>query len=68
MIGFAVGGAFLGLAYFDLPYNVMVMAVCATYVVRRELSQTQPAPAGPAASPQGPARPAAAQMAGMRGP
>jgi probable O-glycosylation ligase (exosortase A-associated) len=27
LIGFAVGGAFLSLAYFDLPYNMMVMAV-----------------------------------------
>lgn len=29
MIGFAVGGAFLSLAYFDLPYNIMVVVVCA---------------------------------------
>jgi putative inorganic carbon (hco3(-)) transporter len=27
MIGYAVGGAFLSLAYFDLPYNVMVILV-----------------------------------------
>lgn len=27
LIGFGVGGAFLSLAYFDLPYNVMVMLV-----------------------------------------
>ena len=26
-VGFAVGGAFLSLSYFDLPYNVMVMVV-----------------------------------------
>lgn len=28
MIGFAAGGSFLSLAYFDLPYNVMVVVVC----------------------------------------
>ena len=29
LIGYVVGGAFLSLAYFDLPYNMMVMAVLA---------------------------------------
>jgi probable O-glycosylation ligase (exosortase A-associated) len=29
LIGFAVGGAFLSLAYYDLPYNMMVMVVLA---------------------------------------
>ncbi len=28
IVGYAVGGAFLSLAYFDLPYNVMVILVC----------------------------------------
>ena len=27
LLGYAVGGAFLSLAYFDLPYNIMVLAV-----------------------------------------
>lgn len=27
ILGFAVGGAFLSLAYFDLPYNILVMLV-----------------------------------------
>lgn len=27
LVGFLVGGAFLSLAYFDLPYNIMVMVV-----------------------------------------
>jgi len=36
MIGFAVGGAFLSLAYWDLPYNMTVMLVCASYVLRRQ--------------------------------
>ncbi|WP_394788248.1 putative O-glycosylation ligase, exosortase A system-associated [Rhodoferax sp.] len=29
LVGYAVGGAFLSLAYFDLPYNVMVLVVVA---------------------------------------
>jgi probable O-glycosylation ligase (exosortase A-associated) len=29
LAAFAVGGAFLSLSYFDLPYNLMVMVVCA---------------------------------------
>ncbi|MDT3680096.1 MAG: putative O-glycosylation ligase, exosortase A system-associated [Burkholderiaceae bacterium] len=29
LIGYAVGGAFLSLAYFDLPYNILVMLVVA---------------------------------------
>ena len=36
MIGYAVTGAFLSLAYYDLPYNVMVMAVVAQRIVRQE--------------------------------
>ena len=27
LVGYAVGGAFLSLAYFDLPYNIMVILV-----------------------------------------
>lgn len=27
MVGYAVGGAFLGLAYFDLPYHILVIVV-----------------------------------------
>lgn len=30
LVGYAVGGAFLSLAYFDLPYNILVMAVICT--------------------------------------
>lgn len=29
LVGYAVGGAFLSMPYFDLPYNMMVMAVLA---------------------------------------
>ena len=31
LVGYAVGGAFLSLSYFDLPYNIMV-AICVTLV------------------------------------
>lgn len=27
LVGYAVGGAFLGLAYFDLPYHLMIIVV-----------------------------------------
>jgi putative inorganic carbon (HCO3(-)) transporter len=36
MVAYAVGGAFLSLAYFDLPYDVMVMVVIATRVVQHQ--------------------------------
>ena len=36
MVGYAVGGAFLSLAYYDLPYNVMVMLVaCRFWLLER---------------------------------
>ena len=31
MVGYAVGGAFLSLAYWDLPYNIMVMLIATKY-------------------------------------
>lgn len=34
LVGYAVGGAFLSLAYFDLPYNILVMLVVAKRVLR----------------------------------
>jgi probable O-glycosylation ligase (exosortase A-associated) len=36
MIGYGVAGAFLSLAYFDLPYNLMIMAVAAQRILRAE--------------------------------
>lgn len=35
LVGYALGGAFLSLAYFDLPYNMMVMVVLARVWVMR---------------------------------
>jgi probable O-glycosylation ligase (exosortase A-associated) len=36
LVGYAVGGAFLSLAYFDLPYNLLVLVVVARRCVERE--------------------------------
>lgn len=35
LVGFAVGGSFLSLAYFDLPYDLMVMVVLARRWIER---------------------------------
>ena len=53
MIGYAATGAFLSLAYFDLPYNVAVVAVLALHFVRKavvaeSLQATSPLPGAPA--------------------
>jgi probable O-glycosylation ligase (exosortase A-associated) len=37
--GYAVGGAFLGLAYFDLPYHFVAITVLARLFVERELAE-----------------------------
>jgi len=36
LIGYAVGGAFLGLAYFDLPYHFMAIIVILRIIVQKE--------------------------------
>lgn len=40
LVGFVVGGAFLSLAYFDLPYNLLVLIVVARRYVERTLRAT----------------------------
>ncbi|MEW5781480.1 MAG: putative O-glycosylation ligase, exosortase A system-associated [Pseudomonadota bacterium] len=40
-VGFAVGGAFLSLPYFDLPYNLMVMVVLARKWVEKRAWETE---------------------------
>lgn len=40
MIGFAVSGAFLSMAYFDLPYNVMAMTAVALYLINHSVAMT----------------------------
>lgn len=51
LVGFAVGGAFLSLAYFDLPYNLMVIVIVVERWVNVQLSVSRetalsPRPAG----------------------
>jgi probable O-glycosylation ligase (exosortase A-associated) len=41
MVGYAVGGAFLSLAYFDLPYNVLVILVAAWRWMQEERWKTE---------------------------
>ena len=43
ILGYAVGGAFLSLAYFDLPYIVMMLVVLARTWVRKRAWETEPA-------------------------
>jgi probable O-glycosylation ligase (exosortase A-associated) len=42
MIAYAVSGAFLSLAYYDLPYDVMIVVTLALRFVRAEQAQTSP--------------------------
>lgn len=42
LIAYAVGGAFLSLSYFDLPYDVMMMVVLARVWVRERAWETEP--------------------------
>ncbi|PCI70447.1 MAG: putative O-glycosylation ligase, exosortase A system-associated [Piscirickettsiaceae bacterium] len=39
LIAYAVGGAFLSLAYFDLPYHLMAILVMTNIIVDRELAK-----------------------------
>jgi len=43
LIGYASGGAFLSLAYFDLPYNIMVLVVLTRVWVEKQSWKTEPA-------------------------
>jgi putative inorganic carbon (HCO3(-)) transporter len=42
LVAYAVGGAFLSLAYFDLPYDIMVMVVLTRVWVEKKGWQTEP--------------------------
>lgn len=46
LAGFAVGGAFLSLAYYDFPLNLMVLVVAARWWVASGNWQTEPKPLG----------------------
>lgn len=43
LVGFFVGGAFLSLAYFDLPYNIMMMVAIARIWVMKKAWEREPA-------------------------
>jgi probable O-glycosylation ligase (exosortase A-associated) len=49
LIGYAVGGAFLGLAYFDLYYHLVGVLVMTRWLVARELSAETGVASAPAA-------------------
>lgn len=52
MVGFAVGGAFLSLAYWDMPYYLMVIVVATGMLVRASIGQAVvPSAAGGTATP-----------------
>jgi hypothetical protein len=36
LAGYAVGGAFVGLAYFDLPYHLMAVVVICDVITKQE--------------------------------
>lgn len=43
LVGYLVGGAFLSLAYFDLPYIIMVLVVLSTHWLRKRKWEKEPA-------------------------
>ena len=44
LVGYLVGGAFLSLSYFDLPYNIMMLVVLARAWVRTKAWEREPPP------------------------
>lgn len=65
LIGYAVSGAFLGLAYFDYYYTLVAMTIGLGVVHERYLREGVPRPA--AAGPTGPAGAKGERRAGTRG-
>jgi probable O-glycosylation ligase (exosortase A-associated) len=53
LVGYASGGAFLGLAYFDLPYHLVALVALTQAVVRRELREREAATASTAGAASG---------------
>jgi len=45
LVGYLVGGAFLSLAYFDLPYNILVLVVVARQWLENKAWEQEPHPA-----------------------
>ncbi len=50
LVGYAAGGAFLGLAYFDLPYHLIALIILCQMIVRRRLRELQAAGVGAGSS------------------
>lgn len=46
LVGYAVGGAFLSLTYFDLPYYLVATLIILRSVVRQEMAVPKPLPVG----------------------
>lgn len=44
LLGYAAGGAFLSMAYFDLPLNIMVLVVLTRVWLRKRMWETEPLP------------------------
>lgn len=44
LVGYAVGGAFLSLAYFDLPYNILVMLILARRLLAQQDTESMKLP------------------------
>lgn len=47
LVGYAVGGAFLSLAYFDLPYNILILVVLGCRWLDNKAWLTEPVVASP---------------------
>jgi probable O-glycosylation ligase (exosortase A-associated) len=63
LVGFMVGGAFLSLAYFDLPYNLMIIVVVTKRWLLLKLNETQ---GSSAANTSGPVAAAPGSPMGVR--
>jgi putative inorganic carbon (HCO3(-)) transporter len=56
LVGFAAGGAFLSLAYWDMPYYVVVIVMATNLLVRQQVSQRRAPRPEPAPARMAPAR------------
>lgn len=56
LIGYAVGGAFLSLSYFDLPYNVLVVLVVSLRWLQEKRWENEPQDTFSSAAPTGQVR------------
>ena len=59
LVGYAVGGAFLNLAYYDVPYNLMVALILTRILVEKQLRSEEEASRAAAARTPAATMPAA---------